>query len=100
MKLVCGINCHHKCQRHMPNLCGVNQKQLSDALYEIKRGSLHNGAPNLSALNLGSSASGHSFDATRAASQSNLPQNGGVGNKFKAFFRNSQNNFEAGDSDE
>uniref|UniRef100_A0A0R3S780 protein kinase C n=1 Tax=Elaeophora elaphi TaxID=1147741 RepID=A0A0R3S780_9BILA len=35
---VCGVVCHHKCQRYMPNLCGVNQKQLSQALFEIKRG--------------------------------------------------------------
>ncbi|KAL3983040.1 Protein kinase domain family protein [Acanthocheilonema viteae] len=35
---VCGVVCHHKCKRYMPNLCGVNQKQLSQALFEIKRG--------------------------------------------------------------
>lgn len=77
----------------MPNLCGVNQKQLSDALYEIKRGS-HTGAsvpPNLNSIHLGTT---HSLEATRASSQPNFPQNGGVGNKFKAFFRNSHTNFE------
>jgi len=29
----------------MPNLCGVNQKQLSDALIEIKRSATTNTAP-------------------------------------------------------
>lgn len=37
---VCGMNCHHKCQKHMANLCGVNQKQLSEALFEIKRSNI------------------------------------------------------------
>ncbi|KAI1732974.1 protein kinase domain-containing protein [Ditylenchus destructor] len=83
---VCGVNCHHKCKAHMPNLCGVNQKQLSDALFEIKRGShsISSAPPNLNALNL----SGGSLDS-RASSQPNFVANGGgVGNKFKAFFRN------------
>jgi hypothetical protein len=30
----------------MPNLCGVNQKQLSDALLEIKRNAFTGSSPN------------------------------------------------------
>lgn len=32
----CGVNCHKKCEGLMGNLCGVNQKLLSDALVAIK----------------------------------------------------------------
>ena len=32
----CGVNCHKKCQPFMPNLCGVNQKILSELLDTIK----------------------------------------------------------------
>ena len=35
---LCDTNVHHKCEKLVPNLCGVNQKQLSDMLIEIKRG--------------------------------------------------------------
>lgn len=28
----CGMNSHHKCQKHVANLCGINQKALSEAL--------------------------------------------------------------------
>ena len=35
---VCNVNCHKKCERHMPNLCGVNQKLLAEALSSVKRG--------------------------------------------------------------
>ena len=35
---VCGLNSHHKCSALVANLCGVNQKELADALHEIKRG--------------------------------------------------------------
>uniref|UniRef100_A0A915E0K3 Protein kinase C n=1 Tax=Ditylenchus dipsaci TaxID=166011 RepID=A0A915E0K3_9BILA len=63
---VCQMNCHHKCKALMPNLCGVNQKQLSDALFEIKRGShsVTSAPPNLNALNLSdrSSSSPNSQD--------------------------------------
>ncbi|KAI6220825.1 hypothetical protein M3Y99_01592000 [Aphelenchoides fujianensis] len=81
---VCGTNCHYKCQKHMPNLCGVNQKQLSDALFEIKRGA-HSAStpPNLGAMHMGG--------ANGAAGGTNsLDRNGvnGMGNKFKALFRN------------
>ena len=29
---VCGVNCHKKCERHMPNLCGVDQKLMAETL--------------------------------------------------------------------
>ncbi|CAG5132743.1 unnamed protein product [Candidula unifasciata] len=35
---VCGINCHKKCKQFMPNLCGVNQKLLAEALQQVKVG--------------------------------------------------------------
>ncbi|KAK3581241.1 hypothetical protein CHS0354_032961 [Potamilus streckersoni] len=35
---VCGINCHKKCQKFMPNLCGINQKLLAEALHQVKKG--------------------------------------------------------------
>ncbi|CAB3987975.1 kinase C delta type-like isoform X1 [Paramuricea clavata] len=28
----CGMNCHHKCQKHVANLCGINQKAFAEAL--------------------------------------------------------------------
>lgn len=34
--VACGMNCHKKCEKLMGNLCGVNQKLLSDALVSIK----------------------------------------------------------------
>ena len=33
---VCGINSHRRCQNLMPNLCGVNQKMLAEALQQVK----------------------------------------------------------------
>ncbi|CAL4099842.1 unnamed protein product, partial [Meganyctiphanes norvegica] len=36
---VCGTNCHKKCEKQMPNLCGVNQKLLAEALSSVKKGS-------------------------------------------------------------
>lgn len=38
MLTVCDTNVHHKCEKLTANLCGVNQKLLSEALMEIKRG--------------------------------------------------------------
>jgi len=32
----CNVNCHKKCEKHMPNLCGVNQKILSEVLDKVK----------------------------------------------------------------
>ncbi|KAK7102666.1 protein kinase C delta type-like [Littorina saxatilis] len=36
----CGINCHHRCQKHMPNLCGINQKILAEELANIRKASV------------------------------------------------------------
>ncbi|XP_022240999.1 putative protein kinase C delta type homolog, partial [Limulus polyphemus] len=33
----CKVNCHHKCEKHVPNLCGVNQKLLSEVLSTVKK---------------------------------------------------------------
>ena len=33
---VCGLNCHHKCEKKVSNLCGVNQKLLAEALESIR----------------------------------------------------------------
>ncbi|CAJ0937750.1 unnamed protein product, partial [Mesorhabditis belari] len=50
---VCNVACHHKCEKLIPNLCGVNQKQLSEALLEIKQGKHPHSVPNMSAMSLG-----------------------------------------------
>ncbi|CAG0922089.1 unnamed protein product [Notodromas monacha] len=34
---VCNVNCHKKCEKHLSNLCGVNQKLLAEAIATIKR---------------------------------------------------------------
>ncbi|CAH1784212.1 unnamed protein product [Owenia fusiformis] len=34
---LCGLNCHKRCEKHVPNLCGVKQKMLVAALQEVKR---------------------------------------------------------------
>ncbi|KAH7725463.1 calcium-independent protein kinase C-like isoform 2 [Aphelenchoides avenae] len=82
---VCGVNCHHKCERFLPHLCGVNQKQLSEALFEIKRGhSASSAPPNLGSLSLGPAAP---LDGSRTSSQPNFATNG-VGNRFKKLFTN------------
>lgn len=57
---------HFRCEKHMPNLCGVNQKQLSDALLEIKRNA--------------AISSGASPTAMAAKEQQMV---NGVGHKFK-----------------
>ncbi len=33
---VCGLNCHKKCEKKVPNLCGINQKLLAEALDSVK----------------------------------------------------------------
>uniref|UniRef100_A0A672S3E3 Protein kinase C n=1 Tax=Sinocyclocheilus grahami TaxID=75366 RepID=A0A672S3E3_SINGR len=33
----CGMNVHHKCQRKVANLCGVNQKLMAEALAMIEK---------------------------------------------------------------
>ena len=72
---MCNVACHHKCEKLMSNLCGVNQKQLSEALWEIKRGS-HNAScpPNISGLHLNGEKA----------------PNGGLPNKLKNFFNKHQ----------
>uniref|UniRef100_A0A914BX64 protein kinase C n=1 Tax=Acrobeloides nanus TaxID=290746 RepID=A0A914BX64_9BILA len=93
---VCGVNCHHKCQKHMPNLCGVNQKQLSEALYEIKRGghSTTSAPPNIGGLEISKNGSN---DANRSASTPTTMN--GVGKKFKEFFKTDKYNVEQGGDD-
>ncbi|KAH3820558.1 hypothetical protein DPMN_122302 [Dreissena polymorpha] len=34
---VCGVNCHKKCEKFMPNLCGVNQKLFAEVLSQVKK---------------------------------------------------------------
>lgn len=35
---VCNFNVHHKCQKNVPHLCGINQKLLSEAITEVEVG--------------------------------------------------------------
>ncbi|CAN8001437.1 unnamed protein product [Ixodes hexagonus] len=37
VKCECKVNCHKKCEKHMANLCGVNQKLLSEVLATVKK---------------------------------------------------------------
>jgi novel protein kinase C delta type len=34
----CDVNCHKKCEKLMPHLCGVNQKLIVEALASLKKG--------------------------------------------------------------
>lgn len=34
----CDVNCHKKCEKLMPHLCGVNQKLVVEALTSLKKG--------------------------------------------------------------
>lgn len=36
----CDVNCHKKCEKLMPNLCGVNQKLIVEALASLKKGKI------------------------------------------------------------
>ena len=36
----CGLNCHKKCEAMLPNLCGVNQKELQDMLKVVSEESM------------------------------------------------------------
>ncbi|KAF8791393.1 putative protein kinase C delta type like protein [Argiope bruennichi] len=36
-KSECNVTCHQKCEKLMPNLCGVNQKLLSEVLETVKK---------------------------------------------------------------
>ncbi|XP_076310618.1 protein kinase C-like 1 isoform X5 [Tachypleus tridentatus] len=33
----CRLNCHHKCAGYVPNLCGINQKLMSEILAVVKK---------------------------------------------------------------
>ncbi|XP_071960952.1 protein kinase C delta type-like [Antedon mediterranea] len=33
----CNVNIHHKCRKNAPNLCGVNQKLLAEAMQAVER---------------------------------------------------------------
>ncbi|XP_013787051.1 protein kinase C-like 1 [Limulus polyphemus] len=33
----CKLNCHHKCAGYVPNLCGINQKLMSEILAVVKK---------------------------------------------------------------
>ena len=35
LPIVCGTNCHRRCQKNMPPLCGVNEKLLAEALKNV-----------------------------------------------------------------
>lgn len=34
----CDVNCHKKCEKLMPHLCGVNQKLIVEALSSLRKG--------------------------------------------------------------
>lgn len=34
----CDVNCHKKCEKLMPNLCGMKQKLMVEALTTLKKG--------------------------------------------------------------
>ncbi|XP_015449147.1 protein kinase C delta type [Pteropus alecto] len=36
----CGMNVHHKCQKKVANLCGINQKLLAEALNQVSQRSV------------------------------------------------------------
>ncbi|XP_023240970.1 putative protein kinase C delta type homolog isoform X4 [Centruroides sculpturatus] len=61
----CKVNCHKKCESLMPNLCGVNQKLLSEVLETVKKekGSLTSKSPNSSVRPSISSSSLSSSDS-------------------------------------
>ncbi|CAB3406626.1 unnamed protein product [Caenorhabditis bovis] len=79
---VCNVACHHKCEKLMSNLCGVNQKQLSEMYHEIKRGThaTSSSPPNIANLQLNG-------DASKNATGS-LPA------KLKSLFRTHQYSIE------
>ena len=35
LPIVCGTNCHRRCEKNMPPLCGVNEKLLAEALKNV-----------------------------------------------------------------
>lgn len=56
---VCNVNCHKKCEKQVPNLCGVNQKLLAEALSSVKK---------TSSLNVSQSSSTTFYDGSSVGS--------------------------------
>lgn len=46
----CSMNVHHKCQKKVANLCGVNQKLMAEALATIESKQQVRKTPNPSGL--------------------------------------------------
>lgn len=84
---VCMVNCHHRCQRHMPNLCGVNQKQLSDALFDIKGGKMGQSSTSSAPPGLGHSLGSDAAIEGRSASMPQPQQPAKFPERLKALFR-------------
>lgn len=61
---VCGTNCHKKCERQMPNLCGVNQKLLAEALSSVKKGGSTDGTTRTLPSSAKGSVSGSEAETT------------------------------------
>ncbi|XP_047469662.1 serine/threonine-protein kinase PRP4 homolog [Penaeus chinensis] len=61
---VCGTNCHKKCERQMPNLCGVNQKLLAEALSSVKKGGSTDGTTRTLPSSTKGSVSGSETETT------------------------------------
>ncbi|XP_014258341.1 protein piccolo-like isoform X2 [Cimex lectularius] len=59
----CDVNCHRKCQLLMPNLCGVNQKLMAEALSRLQ---LKGRASTTSEQNANSSECSDSSESTAA----------------------------------
>ncbi|MFH4977210.1 hypothetical protein AB6A40_003919 [Gnathostoma spinigerum] len=103
---VCGVACHHKCEKHIPNLCGVNQKQLSEALFEIKRGTHFQASgqeslydcfstpAGLAALSLGPNLPVENRSASTPAGNGSTLPGTRFPEKVKAFFRNHNYNLD------
>lgn len=47
------MNVHHKCQKKVANLCGINQKLLAEALNQVSQVSRHGGNPGHKVAGLG-----------------------------------------------
>ncbi|XP_071540006.1 LOW QUALITY PROTEIN: uncharacterized protein [Panulirus ornatus] len=69
---VCGTNCHKKCEKQMPNLCGVNQKLLAEALSSVKKGGSADGTTRTlaSPTKASSSVSGSETETTEDETES------------------------------
>uniref|UniRef100_A0AAY4EK89 Protein kinase C n=1 Tax=Denticeps clupeoides TaxID=299321 RepID=A0AAY4EK89_9TELE len=61
----CGMNVHHKCQKKVANLCGVNQKLMAEALATIEINDFV--IPSLFSASLTSSEEGISWEVTEGA---------------------------------